>query len=156
MGGSSIKAGIQLNSFKMDKIEFNVVPKLSVLASVNNSQTKTDFNVSFRNVIKFSKNSPVLYVTGLRILVSISQIDTDEQIANGEFIITGLFSSDMSLPKEQEDKLIKHQAPAILFPYLRSDISSVIASSGFSLVVLPLINIYELSKTVSIEIVESE
>lgn len=156
MGGSSIKAGIQLNSFKMDKIEFSVVPKLSVLASVNNSQTKTDFNVSFRNVIKFSKNSPVLYVTGLRVIVSISQIDTDEKIANGEFIITGLFSSDLSLPKEQEEKLIKHQAPAILFPYLRSAISSVIASSGFSLVVLPLINIYELSKTVSIEIVEKE
>ncbi|MDQ7031324.1 MAG: protein-export chaperone SecB [Desulfonauticus sp.] len=50
------------------------------------------------------------------------------------------------LEKEVEEKLVKYQIPALLFPYLRGTITSFLSNAGFASVILPLINIYALAK----------
>ena len=51
-----------------------------------------------------------------------------------------------------EDKIIKIQAPAILFPYLRASVTSVLLNAGFSQIQMPLINVNELASNFELTI----
>lgn len=58
-----------------------------------------------------------------------------------EFSINDYFLDDWL---ERIEKLLKINATAILFPYLRSIISSITANSGFQTLVLPVINVHKM------------
>jgi preprotein translocase subunit SecB len=73
--------------------------------------------------------------------------------------ISGVFAVKKGqFPKELEEKLVKVQIPALLFPYVRGTVTSVLANAGFGSIVLPLLNMNELGKEAlkdaGIEIVE--
>ncbi len=55
--------------------------------------------------------------------------------------MVGAFSYDPTIPQELRDSLVSENALAIMFPYMRSMISSVTASAGIPPLVLPAINI---------------
>ncbi len=62
--------------------------------------------------------------------------------------ISGVFNVEKGrLSKETEDQLVKVQIPAILFPYLRGAVTSLLANAGFGSVILPLINMNEVGKS---------
>ena len=49
------------------------------------------------------------------------------------------------LTEEAEKNLVRLQIPALLFPFLRSAVSSLFINAGFLGVVIPLINVHELA-----------
>lgn len=154
MGGSSIESGIQFESYKLDNISFQLVPEVSILAKKEHSNCKIEYKFSFRNALRLKNPDKVLYVTGLKIDLSIFDKDLDKQIATGSFVITGLFSSKGEFSKETEENLIKLQAPTILFPYIRASISLILTTAGFSSVILPLINVANTAKALDLKIDE--
>ncbi len=152
MADSSIKSAFQMLSFKMDKIDFSVTPTLGVLSmNLGAELGENDFKISFRNPFRYTEDNKNLYVTGLMISLSIKNKDKNE-IANGVFTITGLFSAENFEDKSIEEKLAKFQAPTILLPYIRSCITSTLANAGFGSIVLPLINMNAVAQTVELQI----
>ena len=68
--------------------------------------------------------------------------------------ITGIFSVEEGrFKKETENDLVKLQIPTILFPYIRTTITSLLANAGFGSIILPLINIQEVARrTANLEV----
>lgn len=155
MASGSIKSGIQLETYKIDHIEFNVEESLSILASNSHSDCSVRFRYSFRDVYKYTQTDKTFYVNGLRIDLEIYPKDqTDKALATGIFVITGLFSTTGEFEKDIEEKLLKFQAPAILFPYVRAAISFTITSAGFSTIIMPLVNVNAAAHSIDLKIIE--
>ncbi|MEK7880826.1 MAG: protein-export chaperone SecB, partial [Deltaproteobacteria bacterium] len=71
--------------------------------------------------------------------------------------ISGVFTVEEGrFEKAIEESLVKIQIPALLFPYLRSAITSILAHAGLGSVLFPLINIQELAKNANLMITEME
>lgn len=157
MASGSVKAGMQLETYKIDHMEFNVKETLGILASTSHTDCFVNFKFSFRDVYKYKISDKISYVTGLKIDLSIVSKNAPEDIiATGSFVITGLFNTTDELDKDIEEKLLKFQAPAILFPYLRAAISFTITSAGFSTIILPLVNVNAAAQTTELKIIEKE
>lgn len=150
----SIKSGIQFVSFKMDKIDFEVVQNLGVLSKRDHSDCEIAFDFGFRDALKFKKENHDDYVTGVQIQLSIKSKTNNQDIAHGTFVITGLFSSIGTLDKTYEEKIVKYQCPAILFPYIRAAISFTLSSAGFSTIVMPIVNVNAAAQDIDIKIIE--
>ena len=157
MASGSIKAGMQLETYKIDHMKFDVKETLDILASNSHADCSVSFRFSFRDVYKYNFSDKISYVTGLKIDLSIlSKSVPEDVIATGSFIITGLFSTTDELDRDVEEKLLKFQAPAILFPYLRAAISFTITSAGFSTIILPLVNVNAAAQTTELKIIQKE
>lgn len=157
MATSSIKSGIQLVSYKVDSINFNVVKTVEVNVLNDNCSIKTEFSFAFRDAIKYKKFENTTYATGLKVSVRLLKNDeSSTELASGDFTITGIFIANGSFSAEEEKSLIKFQAPALLFPYLRASVTYVIASAGFPTVLMPIVNVNTLAHNIDIKIVEQE
>jgi preprotein translocase subunit SecB len=55
---------------------------------------------------------------------------------------------------QREKNMVQINIPAILLPYLRSAITTILSQAGFGTIVLPLINIYEIAKQQTTEILD--
>ncbi len=68
---------------------------------------------------------------------------TDEPYLSVKATIAGLFRfiNNTQLDEEIKERLIRRQAPAILFPYLRAAVSNLILNTGFGCKPIPLVNI---------------
>lgn len=148
---SSVNAGIQFIRYKMDRIELETTQTLGVLNSSDNSDYACTFQIGFFNPICYRNNPKPLYVVSLLLKLELKDKD-GINIAFGKFKISGLFIGVGNLTKELEDKLIKIQAPAILFPFLRANISSILLNAGFSQIQMPLINVNEMANSSDISI----
>lgn len=157
MASGSVKAGMQLETYKIDHMKFNVKETLGILASNSHTDCSVNFRLAFRDVYKYNLQDKVSYVTGLKIdLTIVSKQNQEDVIATGSFVITGLFSTTNELEKDIEEKLLKFQAPAILFPYLRAAISFTITSAGFSTIILPLVNVNAAAQSTELKIIGKE
>lgn len=152
----SIKANVQFLSFKMDKIEFSATQTLEALATQDLSDFETGYSFAFRNALRFVGQPQVLYVTGIQVGVIVKSKKSGQELGKGSFIITGLFSSDGVMDKNLEEKIIKYQCPAILLPYLRATISTVLSNAGFGTTPMPLINVNEAAKSANVTIEERQ
>lgn len=61
-----------------------------------------------------------------------------------EIELVGFFKFETTLEPERIEKLLRINATAILFPYLRSIISSITANSGFQTLILPIVNVHKM------------
>ena len=152
MADSSIKSGIQFESYKIDKVSLELVPEVGILTKKNHSDCEIKYQFGFRDAMRFKKGDSVFYVTGLKVMLTIFDKKLNKDIASGEFVITGVFSSTGELEKNIEETLIKVQAPTILFPYVRSAITMMLTTAGFSTIIMPLVNVAAIAKTLSIKI----
>lgn len=152
MADSSIKSGIQFESYKIDKVSLELVPEVGILTKKNHSDCEIKYQFGFRDAMRFKKGDSVSYVTGLKVMLTIFDKELNKDIASGEFVITGVFSSTGELEKNIEETLIKVQAPTILFPYVRSAITMMLTTAGFSTIIMPLVNVAAIAKTLSIKI----
>jgi preprotein translocase subunit SecB len=167
MAESSIKSSFQFKSYKVDKINFFSKPDLNVLIRMNNIPLD-EMNLGFaiRQPLFFS--SEKIYVGGFDLLFHVSAPDQkDEPISEPnentlvklEMGIAGVFKiEDDKLTPEQEEELVKVSIPAILLPYARAALTSLLANAGFGAVIFPLVNIYELAKEqmkdITVEVLE--
>ena len=151
----SIKSGLRFESYKIDKIDFHVQQTVSVLSSVNHSDCRIRFDLGFRDALRIKENEKTLYITGLQVSLKLMKKEADDKpIAEGNFVITGLFSTTGELDKETEESLVKYQGPAILMPYIRATISYTLAGAGFSPVMMPLINVNAAAADTDIKVID--
>jgi len=69
-----------------------------------------------------------------------------EDTINIEVDIVSFFVFDSQIEKGQLDKMFFMNAPAIIFPYLRSYITTLTVLSGIDPVILPTLNLSALGK----------
>jgi preprotein translocase subunit SecB len=152
---SSVESKFRFVSYKIDDFKFEMIKNISVLSYNGNiNQDKTEINLRIKPPTFFKKNN--IYVGGIDCKIGL--ISDDSSVFNLSVSISGMFQSENELQEDVKNSLVKYQIPTILFPYLRSTITTFIANSGFGTFIFPLINVVELSqktlKDVQINIVE--
>lgn len=167
MGSGSIAASFQFISYKIDNFNYKMQPYYEIVKI--NSPLPSDLKdwiitIEIRNPNYFKKYKS--YIGGIDISIIFSpqdeenkqerdnntEIKEDEKILDIKAGIVGLFTVNEDFPKELEDKFVKNHIPALLFPYLRSTVTSFLANAGFGSWVFPLINLHKISEDSKIEI----
>lgn len=146
----SIASTFQFINYKIDKIDFRLQPMTNNLVA-QKAAVSTEFGIAIRNTLKTQDTSgKTVYIAGLAAKVVLK--NNDEPLAEGEFSISGVFTTEHAFSEKTEQTLAKQQAPTILFPYLRAAITNILASSGFDTVMLPLINVAAVAKDARVEL----
>lgn len=70
----------------------------------------------------------------------------DEETVSLEIVVSGIFEFQEELEQEQKDIIVTKNTVAILFPYLRSQVTLMTAQPDIEPVVIPAININALLK----------
>ncbi|MCQ2087890.1 MAG: protein-export chaperone SecB [Bacilli bacterium] len=149
----SIESGIQFIRYKIDTMNFETEKTLGILNLADASNYHAQFKFALSNPIRYTVPNEVLYVVSFATDMELVNNDNpEEKIAKGRFCISGLFKGVGTSESKIEDKLIKIQAPAILFPYLRASVTSVLLNAGFSQIQMPLINVNELASNFELTI----
>ncbi|QVW35925.1 protein-export chaperone SecB [Geobacter sulfurreducens] len=169
MAQSGINSTFKFESYKVDKLQLTAKPDLSLLGYTGNIPAQEwTLDLSIRNPLYFK--SEKAYVGGMDMSLSLivdgpeSKSDSQngvelDQLLKLEAGIAGIFKIDGDRFEEKlEQVLVKVQIPALLLPYLRGTITSLLANAGFGTVILPLINIHalaeNLTKDMKIQVVE--
>ncbi len=76
-------------------------------------------------------------VSKLELAIDVSDAN---QVIIAHVVMTGYFES-INCDEAQRNAFLCHNAPAILFPYMRAYISCVTAQSGMSPVIIPTVNL---------------
>jgi preprotein translocase subunit SecB len=153
MADGSGVASFQFISYKIDNVNLNVTKNVGILATNALLQpNETEFTISIRNPCKYLINDAVHYVGGIKVDITIRDRNK-EQILKGTFGISGLFRPQC-LDGQGEENMVRINIPVILLPYLRSSITTIFSQAGFGTIILPLINIYEIVKNQSVDILD--
>jgi preprotein translocase subunit SecB len=155
MPDGSIKAGFDFVSYKIDKIEVSLEPKIKFL--LNNSYVRPEnakMGFKFKDVEKFDINGKIHYIGGIIVTVTIIDEKSNETILSGEFGISGAFVPKGIMDKSAEENFARVNIPALLMPYLRAEITSTLANAGFGTILFPLLNIYEMAKNTKIKLID--
>ncbi len=147
-----MKSALKFETYTIDVLVFEIKRIIGLLDFTGNIDPDLwKLNISFREPL-FSQGQKK-YIggidTGLCLFPpEVKTEDKNEAIIKLDVGIVGIFSSDEEggFDKETIENLVRVQIPAILFPYVRSTITSLFANAGFGSVILPLINMHELAK----------
>jgi hypothetical protein len=169
MGG--VISYFKFEGYKIDHIHYNIIPEVNFLLQ-NNSLTSNEWKINlgfkpplfYKNLNKYigGLNLVIIYPKPKRPMVTNeTEIDNNleitENVVELEIGITGIFSvEEGTLTDENIENLVKIQIPTLLFPYVRSAISSIFSNSGFVPMIFPLINVQELAKNAKLTITEIE
>lgn len=116
---SSIDFKQRKNIYNLGRLSFNVV-----------------YNVEIRNLINETSDKEIV----VEVLITEEQHRVDiKLVANGIF---NLLNNNYS--KEDEDYLFKYNALSIMFPFIRSQVSTITAQPGLSPLLLRPINLEKL------------
>jgi preprotein translocase subunit SecB len=162
MADGGITAQFNFLSYKIYKVEMEMDNKLGYL--LNNDailSSEVELSIRLSDTDKYiSSDGSIMYLRGLNTRIEIIDKDketgTENSILKGEFSIKGVFAPTGPVEKEAEENFTKINIPAILMPYLRASMSSVLSGAGFGTVLFPLINIYELAKDQPHSIIEHQ
>lgn len=117
---------VKLDRMYVDKIHFSRTP---------NEITGDNLRVQFTKSYDFNSEH-----TSCTVSLGCTIKSVGEELINLETSIVGHFSCD-DASIERRDVLLQKNTLAILFPYLRSQISLITAQPGLSPIVLPPMNI---------------
>jgi hypothetical protein len=153
----SVEATFQFESYKVDSLRLEMKRILGLLEFQGCIDPKNlHFQIAIRDPIYYKRQKRYLGGISLNLRLSPSEKKEPPSDENAllkiDLSITGLFKSQERLDNATEENLAKLQVPAILLPYARATISSLLANAGFGSVVFPLINIHELAKKAQLKI----
>lgn len=153
---------LEFVGYKIVNISCDVMPIVGLLmenATTNNAEWA--FGTGFSPITSIAGESPSYVVTfGMKAdFVGNDNLpkNTEKPYISAFGAISGIFRIDVEeklLPKAEEQ--LKVQGPAILAPFLRAAMTSVLSISGFSGIIFPLINVYDLAKKESFEIIRQD
>jgi len=103
---------------------------------------KANMDINFGHAIAI-KNSEA-HIT-LRCIL-FGNAKTEEKPFHLEVHMTGLFGFKGELEEEELKKLLRNHGLTVLFPYLRALITNITSSSGFPPIILPIINVNQLTQ----------
>lgn len=142
------KSSFQLISYKVDDFHFEMNKHIGIL--LGKGSFPWEFSVSVAEPQHFPEDD--VYIVSIKIEgVSKNKIqkkDSEEIVEEKSLIFqmttAGVFKTENKFLKEEENNLLKFQAPALLFSQSRAVITSFLACAGFGSVELPLVNFREL------------
>ncbi|MCH3915955.1 MAG: protein-export chaperone SecB [Spirochaetia bacterium] len=140
-------ADLEFLSYKVDKIDFNVKNNTDVLQyKAPLSNFRFSFGIPPFESINDTNNEYKILICKFGIkLKAFASEKYENQLAEGEFCITGLFRIKKEIEHTQNGTYFeKYTMPAILFPYLRATITTTFATAGFGAIIFPLINVKNL------------
>jgi preprotein translocase subunit SecB len=153
MGDSGIESAFKFVAFKVHDLRLSMKPPVDIARPVGPEDVwQLKIGVRVPQYLAVRK----VYIAGLNLqlaLFSPELLKDQPELANDDAILfveascSGAFSvAEGQFSREIEDKLVKIQAPALLLPYVRATILSLLANAGFGSAMLPLINMNELAK----------
>lgn len=158
MANSSI-ASLEFLNYKIGDLHLNMKP---IWGYLWHKPTPADeewvaFN-RFSTTYYHEESDSYMVTFGLRL--ALKRILGRDPLPEGEFFvdaqgdITGLFrfNKETEHPKQTQENLIRFNGPAILAPYLRAALSSLLAQSGYGHVISPLLNIYQAAQDANMPI----
>jgi|WetSurMetagenome_2_1015567.scaffolds.fasta_scaffold97736_3 preprotein translocase subunit SecB len=146
---SSVESVFQLAGYKIDDIKFTLNHTVGNLLEGLEQSNETVFQIGFHEITKIPEERNCIYICGISSKFEL-KTKNNESLAKGEVSLSGYFKTDNTFTENQEKHLVKLQAPTILFPYLRSSITNILASAGFGSIILPLLNISAMAKKTEI------
>lgn len=113
---------------------------LNYIISETSIHINEDLEPSKKLNIQFQQKVAVNEESGkMRFEMTVSVQDI-KKVLDIKVTTIAFFEYDQSLTKAQKDSFFMHNAPAILFPYVRAYISSLTAQAGIDTIILPTIN----------------
>jgi preprotein translocase subunit SecB len=155
MAESSVAAEFDFVSYKIDSVSFKMGNEVNYL--LNTTPIKSEFinlSIKLRNTEKFIIDEKTSYIGGLITQVIILNEADGSTMVEGQFGISGLFTSNDSVDKQAEETFAKINLPALLMPYLRATMTNILSNAGFGTMLFPLVNIYELAKAQNLSIID--
>lgn len=145
-----MKSEYKFESYKIDSLELKTANTLEMLGFNGNIPTEQwETNITMRRPLYFKKEAA--YISGfdinLKVLGKNQKTQEAFDLVGLKAGISGLFKIDGDRPLEENEKnMVLIHFPALLFPYLRSALTGLIANSGLGTFIFPLINVHELIK----------
>jgi len=131
------KSGFQFDNFIIKRSLFEIKEEVEI----------SDLSVAFK------PSGRIDYDKGLFHLELSVKISDPNENFNIEIDSLGFFKFD-GIKKEELSSFLFHNAPALLFPYLRAYISSLTTLSGIQPIVLPTLNLSNLKSELEKNMVE--
>jgi len=154
MAESSVVAEFDFVSYKIDSISFKMGNEVSYLLNTTSIKSECiNLSIKLRNTEKFIIDEKTTYIGGLITQVIILN-EAGSTMVEGQFGISGLFTTNDSVDKQAEETFAKINLPALLMPYLRATMTNVLSNAGFGTMLFPLLNIYELAKAQNLPIID--
>ncbi|MGX9806134.1 protein-export chaperone SecB [Exiguobacterium acetylicum] len=130
----SIKSGLRFVNYQVNDVNFHLNNRY-----VDNSHT-VEFNIE-RYVQYLEDEENTMYVT---LILNIFENAEENNYPFSIFLdVTGIFQLD-NIERERREDFAEVNAVAILFPYLRSLVSTYTANSNVPALILPPINVMKL------------
>ena len=155
MAEGSVAAEFDFVSYKIDTISMRMVNDVNFLMDIG--PIKPDcikLSIKLRNTEKFIIDGKVTYIGGLLTQARITNEVDGPMMLEGQFGISGMFTSKNTVDKQIEETFAKVNLPALLMPYLRATMTNILSNAGFGTMLFPLVNVYELARTQSISIID--
>lgn len=122
-----VRSDLQMKDIYFSKIEFIQNKDLNELGEIKLS---TNYKIDIRDLNEDEKE----------ILFSVQIFSEDERLSVN-LVANGLFKLEsVNLNKEEKDIVFKHNAVAIMFPFIRSQVALITAQPGLNSVMLQPIN----------------
>lgn len=149
--GSLIPSGLEFLDWRIRQMELRTRANAAFLFGLRPLNDLWESALTFSNPMYLKEDRIYLSTLGatMRLLKRDSLGSEDEEpLMTVSAFITGAFRFvGEEFERSKRENLILHQTPAILLPYLRASIGSCVANSGFQAPPLPLINLYETTKS---------
>lgn len=154
--GGIIRSGMEFLTWRIIELSFSAAPQPRVIMYTQNPEDRWDISLGFADVQHLMEDN--LYITFLKASMSLKapaedmrpagdNTPTDQTILDANAVIMGIFRIvGDGISDADRDNLLLRQTPAILLPFLRGALGSLMAAAGFGVEVLPLINIYDMLK----------
>lgn len=152
MGG--IASLFQFKAYKIDRVKMDTQPTLDVLGlSATSAGVEWKLDLAIRSPQYFAKEK--CYVGGLDATMALFPVgsrvvaiaDEERKLVNLEMGVAGFFTvADQRFEPAVEENLVRIQIPALLLPYLRGAMTTLLANGGFGSIMLPLINIHRVAE----------
>lgn len=149
--GSIVLSGLEFMSYRVIDMEIKTLHTIGMLFTEITSKSGWDFKIGF-NDITFEPEEG-FYIVPVSIKMKLLQLDDGKKrpsknpYLSVQATISGVFrfTEECTMDNGLREKMIRQQAPAIVLPYLRATISTMLVSAGFGGVTMPLINVYEMA-----------
>lgn len=122
--------------YKVEKIRFEI--NSTYKEGSNSAENAT---VALRRRVAFHKEKPGIFLVSLVCFLNQADGSAAELIHpySLELTMTGKFEA-IEAGEQELEMFTKINAPAMLYPYLRSAVTQIVTMSGFEPVVLPIMN----------------